>query len=614
MKEFSSKDLIESFGYTQLNEFTASDAWDAAKGIAGSDETKSLAKTVAAGAVAGKAASKLAGRAIPGVGTALSWKDAYDRWQAGDRSGAVISALAGGAYLIPGVGTAAGLGLDAINIGRDISADDSEKSLDPVSSPSNADKLAALQNIIGANPDGIMGPETKEKLKAWQKEQGIKDDGIPGPETYATAGLEENKGIKMKQKTIAEDIASLRDRLRFIENEELINEANPVGITKEIWNIVKTGVYNVDDIIKALAGKFGELPGDIRQQVEYAVNNVGKKIPTTTGNKGLAKAGDTGELAKTGAKSGEYIGKSQQTGGLTTKTGQVIDGEIVDKVSTAALSSPKISAAEKEAIKSKGILNWLKANPTKASLISGAAGLLVGLGLSGDSNSNISAQPAPTKTKKGDSEVMDRQRILNDLGANIKVDGIWGPETEAAYQEYWVKNFAKHNALATGASPEEAEKRQANWNAASKMGGTSTSEPTTQPENLGLVPGEGKLDPSKFSDSYKALTNQISGLSKQMGVQPPAWPDINAANRDWRPSQDDINRAREKMAELLLKGNSLTNADYAEIERELEKNRPAYIQPPISQQLSDLKSAEDNAKNKVKEDLARIKALSSYKN
>lgn len=60
------------------------------------------------------------------------------------------------------------------------------------SAPSSVDKLAALQNLIGAKPDGIMGPETKQKLMIWQQSQGLKADGIPGPATYSKAGLSES--------------------------------------------------------------------------------------------------------------------------------------------------------------------------------------------------------------------------------------------------------------------------------------------------------------------------------------------------------------------------------------------------------------------------------------
>jgi hypothetical protein len=75
---------------------------------------------IAAGAATGQLARRIGSRLIPGVGTALSWKDAWDRWKDGDRTGAVIAALAGAAFMVPGAGALAGLGLDAANIGRDI--------------------------------------------------------------------------------------------------------------------------------------------------------------------------------------------------------------------------------------------------------------------------------------------------------------------------------------------------------------------------------------------------------------------------------------------------------------------------------------------------------------
>ena len=66
-----------------------------------------------------KGAGKLAGKAVPFVGAGLSLKDAYDRWQAGDKTGAVISTLAGAGWLVPGpAGWVLGGGLDAYNLYR----------------------------------------------------------------------------------------------------------------------------------------------------------------------------------------------------------------------------------------------------------------------------------------------------------------------------------------------------------------------------------------------------------------------------------------------------------------------------------------------------------------
>jgi pyrimidine deaminase RibD-like protein/GNAT superfamily N-acetyltransferase len=82
--------------------------------------TKEITKT-AAPAVAAKTIGKVAGKALPLVGTGLSIKDAYDRWQSGDKTGAVISALAGAGYLVPGpAGWVLGGGLDAANLARDM--------------------------------------------------------------------------------------------------------------------------------------------------------------------------------------------------------------------------------------------------------------------------------------------------------------------------------------------------------------------------------------------------------------------------------------------------------------------------------------------------------------
>ena len=59
-------------------------------------------------------------KALPYVGTALSVAEAYDRWQAGDRTGAVISTLAAAGYLVPGpAGWVLGGSLEMANSQRD---------------------------------------------------------------------------------------------------------------------------------------------------------------------------------------------------------------------------------------------------------------------------------------------------------------------------------------------------------------------------------------------------------------------------------------------------------------------------------------------------------------
>lgn len=66
-------------------------------------------------------AGRAAGRILPGVGTALSAKEAAERWQRGDRTGAVISTLAALGWLVPGpLGWTLGGGLEAANLARDL--------------------------------------------------------------------------------------------------------------------------------------------------------------------------------------------------------------------------------------------------------------------------------------------------------------------------------------------------------------------------------------------------------------------------------------------------------------------------------------------------------------
>ena len=403
------KELVESFGYEpKLTELTASDAWGMTKDAA----TSNFAKTAGVGAVAGKAASKILGRAIPGVGTALDWKDAYDRWLKGDRTGAVMSALAGAAYLVPGLGPAVGLGIDAANLGRDLAASDEPETTDGDTADTAAKpasgQLAQLQQLIGAKPDGMYGPETKEKLRIWQQNKGIKADGLPGPETYAAAGLAESKGMNMKKTTVAEDIATLRDRLMCIENQ-----VDEVAIP---WGSAMPAVKKM-----ASAG-FGKLGQQTSKLGKAAVGGID----------------DAGEVAaKTAAPSAAPIGAA------VGKAKSAFGPEQIKKLSQSALKNPGLSQLEKQAIQKKGIIAWMKENPKKSAAILAAAGLGLGYGLSSlsTSTSGMAAEPAGSGgmggRKKGSEELKQTQRMLNALtGANLTVDGIMGPKTQAAYDAW----------------------------------------------------------------------------------------------------------------------------------------------------------------------------------
>lgn len=196
-----SKELIESFGYT-VNE-------------------------------------GILGKLIPGVGSALSIKDAYDRWQQGDRSGAVISALSGIGYLIPGpMGWVVGGGLEAANELRDagvnpadIISSNNEPLQQPVSSntsPAAADPQeptqenptnspAVLQtNLINAGYDigsggidGKIGPNTAAAIQKFSKDYGFDND----IEAIAhLTGIDSNENLS---ESVEYNLLSENDKMKY---------------------------------------------------------------------------------------------------------------------------------------------------------------------------------------------------------------------------------------------------------------------------------------------------------------------------------------------------------------------------------------------------------------
>ncbi len=139
-------------------------------GAAGSGITK---------AAVAKAGAKTAAKFIPGAGSAISAVDAYNRWKEGDRTGAVISALAGVGWLVPGpLGWMLGGSLDAANLGRDFAKGDK--------------KPGAAATPAPAAPAAPAGkwPTTRDEIIAFQKANKDKEgkplvpDGLIGARTY----------------------------------------------------------------------------------------------------------------------------------------------------------------------------------------------------------------------------------------------------------------------------------------------------------------------------------------------------------------------------------------------------------------------------------------------
>jgi hypothetical protein len=76
----------------------------------------------------GKGLAKIA-KGIPFIGALISWKDAYDRFSAGDYVGGLISVASGFAsFLPPGLGLAVSIGIDLLNQFLDSASDGGKKS------------------------------------------------------------------------------------------------------------------------------------------------------------------------------------------------------------------------------------------------------------------------------------------------------------------------------------------------------------------------------------------------------------------------------------------------------------------------------------------------------
>lgn len=441
MKQINiSKELVESFGYAkQLDEFSVGDTYDTAKNIVTNPEIQMLAaKNAAAGVAgygAGKVASKLLGRAVPGATFGLNAYDAKNRWEEGDKVGSVISGASALASLVPGLGTAVAFGLDGVNLGIDYlknhSTSSSQQPTPQNKQEERADKLALLQKVIGTKDDGIYGPKTYKSLVAWQQQHGLTPNGIPGEETFAAAGLLGNNNMENKQQTtVAEDIAFLRNKLLIIENTDQLDEAG-AG-----WGKALSAAEKATNSASSGFGKVGKSAGwgsSATADAEKAAS-AAKSAPKPS-------SFDTGEFGK-----GMFPPKAASAMDMEKLSKYLANPGFELKATEKVMANEAVAAADKAAIKQRGLAVWIKENPGKSALIAGILGFGAGYGLASymhddDPNPYPPIPPTPVPHNGGgtyDPKVAEIQRELKNKGGyNIAVDGIWGPKTQQAYDWYY---------------------------------------------------------------------------------------------------------------------------------------------------------------------------------
>jgi len=167
------------------------------------------AKTAAtAGSKALGAGSKLLGRAMPGVGAVLGAQGAIDSYKKGDYLGAALNGLSGAFSLVPGLGWVPALGLGAWQAGRELSG--ATDKYDNPEAPAAAgqggkptqDVKALQQRILAKDPNAL-------------PKHGV--DGRMGPETRAAMQRLNIKENTMPQKSLAETMRDLQQRLTMLE-------------------------------------------------------------------------------------------------------------------------------------------------------------------------------------------------------------------------------------------------------------------------------------------------------------------------------------------------------------------------------------------------------------
>jgi hypothetical protein len=147
-----------------------------------------VAAAAPAAKVAGSVGGKMASRLIPGVGAAVGAYDAYDRAKKGDYIGAGLSGLGAVTSFIPGIGTAATMGLAGAQLARDYKVKTGAFAPDEAEAGQAATPAAGKGTI----PNPTKYPTTDAEIKAFQQSKGLTVDGKVGPKTQAAldaAGL-----------------------------------------------------------------------------------------------------------------------------------------------------------------------------------------------------------------------------------------------------------------------------------------------------------------------------------------------------------------------------------------------------------------------------------------
>lgn len=335
----------------------------------------------------GAAATKVLGRAAPGVGAVLGAQGAVDSYKKGDYLGAALNGLSGAFSLVPGLGWIPALGLGLWQAGREISG-----------AADQAGQPAAQQ---GANPTGKDPKVLALQQKLIQAGAQIKADGIMGPKTQAAMQQFPNikEGEEMnQQKSLAESIRELQQRLAMIETEEVAPaEPAPEPATGEENSLAKQ--------LEQAGGKLMEKDG--RQFMVIPEKGIAVEIPSMeivdASTPALTPTGKQFDPAALGLSEGleEGIWDSIVKGAVNVGRGIANQGKsFASGLKGSGATTFQNAKTGRFAGGAKGankVGKVIGKNPLKTGAAVGAAGL--GLGLAGGAGGG--ANPTATPSQGG---------------------------------------------------------------------------------------------------------------------------------------------------------------------------------------------------------------------
>lgn len=292
-------------------------------------ESPKVLTEAAVAAPAAAVAGKGIGRFIPGVGAALGAYDAYGRAKQGDWAGAGLSAAGGLASLIPGVGTAASLGIAGAQALRDKQRTGSYMPGENEIAAGVAKDATAQTTATVAAPAAPVAPApagADPKVLALQKQliakgAKIKADGIMGTNTQIAMKqfpdvkmAEQNKGNDMSE---AQKIAELRDRLTQLESQPQNTDEGLADLAKGAWAGIKGAGGAIANKAKEVGSAFKAGVADPAgaKALAPAATKAGEKAALATG---AAVARNPGKVAA-GAAAAGAAGMATMGGAAATK-------------------------------------------------------------------------------------------------------------------------------------------------------------------------------------------------------------------------------------------------------------------------------------------------------